>query len=122
MTDIARCLREIDKVKGVVEGEAIAYAARSRITRLTLNTTRLICSALGMPAPDRPLVLSRPANASSELMRIVDVCNRLNGLSKSVAQPSEPLEQRWRTMWTELLRELDELAGALQDWRGDVAT
>ena len=120
MTDIARCLREIDKVKEVAEGEAMPYAARSRIARLTLDTTRLVCSALSMPVPDRPSALSKPANASSELARVVDACNRLNSLSKSVAQPSEPLEQRWRTMWAALLQELDELAGALRDWRGGV--
>ena len=120
MNDIARCLREIDEVKEVAEGEAIPYAARSRIARLTLDTTRLVCSALGLPRPDRPLALSRPVDASSELVRVVDVCNRLNRLSKSVAQPSEPLEQRWRTMWAALLAELDELAAALRDWHRGV--
>ena len=40
MKNIAKCLREIEKVKEVAEGEAIPYAARSRIARLTLDTTR----------------------------------------------------------------------------------
>ena len=121
MNDITRCLRKIDKVKEVAEGQAIPYAARSRIARLTLDTTRLVCSALGMPVPDRPLTLAKPVNASSELVKIIDVCNRLNNLAKSVAQPSEPLEQRWRTMWLALLGELDELAAALRDWHAGVA-
>ena len=47
MNDIARCLRQIDKVKEVAEGETTPYAARSRIARLTLDATRLVCSALG---------------------------------------------------------------------------
>lgn len=117
MNDIARCLREIDKVKEVAEDQAIPYAARSRIARLTLNTTRLVCSALGMPVPDRPSGLPKPVDAGPELARVVDACNRLGSLSKSVAQPSEPLEQRWRRMWLALLRELDELAAALRDWQ-----
>lgn len=120
MNDMAKCLREIDKVKEVAEGGA-PYAARSRIARLTLNTTRLVCSALGAPAPDRPLALSKPVGASSELTRVIDVCNRLNSLSKSVAQPSEPLEQRWRKMWAALLADLDELAAALRDWNRGAA-
>ena len=119
--DIARCLREIDKVKEVAEGQAIPYAARSRIARLTLNTTRLVCAALGLPAPDRPQMLAKPVDAGSELARVVDVCNRLNSLARSVAQPSEPLEQRWRKMWGALLRELDELAAALGDWQARMA-
>ena len=121
MNDIASCLRQIDKVKEVAEGETTPYAARSRIARLTLDATRLVCSALGMPVPDRPSALSKPVNADAELARVVDACNRLNSLSKSVAQPSEPLEQRWRTMWRALLQELDELAAALRDWHGGAA-
>ena len=119
--DISRCLREIDKVKEVAEGQAIPYAARSRIARLTLNTTRLVCSALGLPVPDRPLPLAKPVDAGAELVRVVDACNRLNSLAKSVSQPSEPLEQRWRTMWAALLRELDELAAALGEWQTGMA-
>lgn len=121
MNDIARCLRQIDKVKEVAEGQTTPYAARSRIARLTLDATRLVCSALGMPKPDRPSALSKPVDADAELARVVDACNRLNGLSKSVAQPSEPLEQRWRTMWQALLQELDELAAALRDWQSGAA-
>ena len=117
MNDIARCLREIDKVKEVAEDQAMPYAARSRIARLTLDTTRLVCSALCMPMPDRPGALAKPVDTGPELTRIIDVCNRLNSLAKSVAQPSEPLEQRWRAMWFALLRELDQLAAALRDWQ-----
>lgn len=117
MNDIASCLREIDKVKEVAEGQATPYAARSRIARLTLATTRLACTALDMPAPDRPMALPVPADACPELVRVVDVCNSLKSLAKSVAQPSEPLEQRWRTMWLALQRELDELATALRSWQ-----
>ena len=117
MNDIARCLREIDKVKEVAEGQATPYAARSRIARLTLAATRLVCTAVGMPAPDRPVVLPMPAGAGPELVRVVNVCNRLKTMAKSVAQPSEPLEQRWQTMWSALQRELDELAAALRSWQ-----
>ena len=117
MKNIAKCLREIEKVKEVAEGEAIPYAARSRIARLTLDTTRLVCAAVRVPLPDRPQILRTPLGNDSKSTRVVAACNKLNHVARSVSQPSEPLEERWRTMWQALLSELDELDAALREWR-----
>ena len=121
MEDIAKCLSEIEKVKEVAEGQAMPYAARSRLARLTLDTTRLACAAIGVPLPDRPGTLPVMGDdASTTLARVVASCDTLNQLGRSVAQPSEPLEARWRTMWQALLRELDELDAALRAWQGEL--
>ena len=116
MRNIAKCLREIEKVKEVAEGEAKPYAARSRMARLTLDATRLVCATVDVPLPDRPQILPTPPDSGFRLARVVAACNKLNRLGKSVAQPSEPLEDRWRTMWHTLLSELDELDAALREW------
>lgn len=115
MRNVEKCLHQIEKVRAVVDGQT-PYAARSRVRRLVLETMRLVSASAGLPLPGRPGVLSAPANAGSQLMRVVGACNQLNGLSRSIAQPSEPLDSRWRVMWCSLVGELDELELALRDW------
>jgi len=114
MSDITRCLCEINKVKRVAAGVEVAYVARSRLGRLILSVTRLICNQLGMPSPDRPGRLSVPDTVSEEVRVLVDVCNRLNEKAKTITQPSEPLDERWRSGWSVLLGELAALEEQLQ--------
>lgn len=118
MNEITRCLREIDKVKRVAAGVEVAYVARSRLGRLILSVTRLVCNRLDIETPDRPVRLSVPDTANQELQMLVDVCNRLNETVKTISQPSEPLDQRWRSGWSVLLEEVAELEGQLQLMHG----
>jgi len=115
MRNVKKCLHQIEKVRAVVDGQT-PDAARSRVKRLVLETMRLVSASAGLQLPGRPGVLSAPVNAGSQLVRIVAACNQLNGLSRSIAQPSEPLDSRWRVMWCSLVGELDELELALLDW------
>ena len=114
MSDIARCLKEIDKVKRVAAGVEAAYVARSRLGRLVLSVTRLVCNRLDIPAPDRPGHLSVPDRTNEEVRILIDVCNRLHETAKTITQPSEPLDERWRSGWSVLLGELAELERQLQ--------
>jgi len=117
VSDIDNCLKQIEKVKRVAEGEDVAYVARSRLGRLTLSLTTLVCRNLGVPILDRPNQLSVRGSASEDTWEFIRACNRLNQIAKTIAQPSEPLDERWRSGWSSLLCELDWLKLQLQSMK-----
>ncbi len=61
------------------------------------------------PPPDTPVRLAVPDTADDELHLLASICNRINETAKTITQPSEPLDERWREGWTSLLTELDRL-------------
>ena len=72
-----------------------------------------MCCA-SMPLPHVPQQITIPASAPTELRRLADHTNRLLLAGKSVAQPSEPLDERWRREWSALLTLLDQLERSLR--------
>ncbi len=114
MNDVTKCLKEIEKIRGVAAGSEVAYVARSRIARLVLSVTCLVCSQLGMPEPDRPGHIVLPKCASDHDRLLATICNRLTATAKTITQPSEPLDDRWRSGWSLLSSELDALEHQLR--------
>lgn len=108
------CLRQIDEVKQVASGAEVAYVARSRVARLILNVTRFAATRAGVPLPDRPVRMDAPADASPSGRGVITCCNRILDIAKTITQPSEPLDERWRSGWATLLTELDELETRLR--------
>ena len=113
MSDIARCLQQIEKVKRVAAGVEVAYVARSRLGRLILTATRLVCGVAGIAPPDRPGPMLEPNRLNEELQFLVIACNRLNETAKTITQPSEPLDERWRSGWSTLLSDMAEVEQCL---------
>jgi hypothetical protein len=113
MSSVARCLREIDRIRNVARGVDAAYVARSRLNRLILKVARLACEAGAMPPPDRPARLVQPVVCSDELRELITTCNQLLDRSKTITQPSEPLDDRWRQGWADLLADLLRLETSL---------
>src|SRR5688572_9358571 len=109
MTRIDRCLREIQAIREVAHGTAAPYVARSRIGRLVLSTAVLVAEEAGLPCPDIPHRIRPPEGASDEVATLAVRSSRLAELSRHIAQPSEPLADRWQRGWHELLTELDLL-------------
>lgn len=103
------CLRQIDEMRQVAAGVEVAYVARSRVGRLVLNVARLAADQAGVPLPDRPVRMEAPANASPSARALVTCCNRILDISRTITQPSQPLDKRWRSGWAALLTELEEL-------------
>lgn len=109
MKEIDNCIRQIVKIRLVAQGEEVAYVARSRLGRLVLGVGQLVCKISGISVPDRPGRLTVPEDASSDVRGLVNLCNQLNDTAKTLVQPSEPLDERWRTGWSELMAKLDDL-------------
>ena len=109
MTAVATCLRDIDKVRQVAAGAEQAYVARSRLARLILRVTNLARSV-----SDPSIEAGRQGETSQELARILDTCERLDACRRSATHASEPLDERWRIMWQEILAHLAILQELLE--------
>lgn len=93
MKNVDRILRQIRKIREVAAGEALPYVGRSRIGRLVFVLNELV--------------------ADDQTDAIAKVGRRIQDVAKTVCQPSEPLDTRWRRGWSDLLLELDRLESLL---------
>ena len=107
------CFLQIEKVRQVAAGAEVAYVARSRLGRLILALSSLACTLAGVRSPDRPMMISVPDNCSASLKLLAAGCNRLVQISKTITQPSEPMDERWRSGWAALLANLANVEGTL---------
>ena len=46
---------------------------------------------------------------SRNVAEVAESCNRIFSLSQHIRQPSEPLDERWKRGWEDLMIELDVL-------------
>ena len=122
MKEVDNCLRQIAKVRSVAREEEVAYVARSRLGRLVLAVARLVGRISGGPIPDRPHRLRVPKDASAEVRTLVKLCNQLNDTAKTLVQPSEPLDERWKAGWSELMADLDIIEQHLQAMKARMLT
>lgn len=109
MDEVDNCLRQIAKVRSVAQQQEVAYVARSRLGRLVLAIARLVAKMSGGTILDRPRRLVVPTTASTQIQVLAELCNRLFDTTKTLVQPSEPLDSRWRAGWSELVNDLDEI-------------
>ncbi|MCU7838966.1 MAG: hypothetical protein KZQ94_06275 [Candidatus Thiodiazotropha sp. (ex Troendleina suluensis)] len=65
--------------------------------------------------PNRPGPIAVSIDTPEIARQLADSCNKLLDTSKSLCQPSEPLDNRWRSGWSTLLKQLDELEMTLRD-------
>jgi hypothetical protein len=110
---LALCERRIQRVKEIARDPELAYAARTRLHRAILACTRLVAREAGLPEPLFPSRYQTPDNASDQLRRVCELTNQLLDRSRSICQPSEPLDDRWSDGWSEVLGYLDELERTL---------
>lgn len=96
MKELAICLRQIQKIRQVASGDALPYVARSRIGRLITGLGTMTAQV--------------DDHSGREL---VHHSKQVQSIAKTICQPSEPLDSRWRAGWSELLTELDQLELAL---------
>ena len=117
MQDRDKCLHLIRKVREVAVGKEVAYVARSRIGRLIMAVTKLVGRISSVDVPDRPGRIVVPSTAPPDVRNLIELCNCLNDTARVLVQPSEPLDERWTTGWSELLCELSQLEHHLQALR-----
>lgn len=109
MNTIERIHEEIQKVRSVALGQEAAYVARSRLGRVILSCLCFVAKEVGVENPTFPRMFRPPHNATPQLIEITHRCNRILELTKTLSQPSEPLEERWKETWKLLLQQLELL-------------
>jgi len=114
MNTVDRCLAEIRAIRDVADGDATPYVARSRIGRLALSTAVLLADETGLPHPDLPGSIQLPPGAPPWVSDLAHRCSRLAEIARHIAQPSEPLADRWNRGWQQLLEEIDLLEEQLK--------
>jgi len=113
MESIQRCFKQISKVREVTENLEVAYVARSRINRLILTLVEILANETGFRYSNRPGLINLPMKTPDQLKKIANICNRILSSTATLCQPSEPLDERWKSGWSTLLFELDELEKGL---------
>lgn len=105
MATVATCLSDIGKVRQVASGQEQAYVARSRLARLILRVTN---------------VAQRLSDPPGRAARILAICKRLDACRRSATHASEPLDERWRSTWQEIMVHLDALELLLRSADGEM--
>ena len=114
MKEIDNCLRQVAKVRSVAREEEVAYVARSRLGRLVLAVAQVVGRISNVRTVDRPARLPVPTNAPVDVRVLVEICNSLIDTTKTLVQPSEPLDKRWQSGWSALMADLDRIEHQLR--------
>lgn len=103
------CRKQVFLVKESVGDPTAAYVARTRLKRLLLACSRMIAREYGLEEPVLPGPLHVPEGASPQFNELALRCNRLVGAAETLCQPSEPLDDRWRSEWATVSAELEHI-------------
>jgi hypothetical protein len=100
------CIKHIDAAAHAVTGIGEAYVARTRLRRAVLACNRMIAARYALPDPVLPDRFEAPLQASEDVLKTINCCNRLSQQAHLLSQPSEPLDDRWKSNWEEVVRDL----------------
>jgi len=78
---------------------------------------RWIAGDLGCSLPVFPDDLARLSVDDGEASEIMMLCNEVLAQSKSLCQPSESLEDRWKCGWNQVAEKLKSLEVALLEYQ-----
>ena len=103
-------------MRNVAQGAEPPYVARSRLGRLTTSAAMLVADTLkNVGEPSSSVEIGGDRAVGESVRALALCCERVEGLSRHVRQPSEPLSERWKRAWAELLVELRILERHLKD-------
>lgn len=114
MKEVDYCLRQVAKLRAVAREEEVAYVARSRLGRLVLGVAEVVGRMSNLRTVDRPVRLTVPINAPVDVCVLVETCNSMIDTTKTLVQPSEPLDRRWKMGWSSLMTDLDRIEHQLR--------
>lgn len=115
MPDLNDCLRLIAITKGSVEDIDSAYASRARLKRSVLSVGQLAAARVGVSEPLMPEDITRMQSEDPIASEILQICTSVLSKSRSLFQPSESLDSRWRTGWNAVCEDLELLEQVLTD-------
>jgi hypothetical protein len=120
MPVVSDCIRLITQARIAAESTESAYLLRARLKRSILSAARLACANTGEPDPVFPGDIEQLDLRDPQAAKIVRVCVSLLAKTKTLCQPSEALDSRWKTGWEIVRVELAELEQAVAFFESSV--
>lgn len=107
----AACIHRINEVRAAATDYRSAYLLRMRLQRMVLAIHRYLGRRGDPVRRDEQTGLLVPVDdgESPQAVELAAVCNGLLLVSKSLAQRSATLDDRWEEGWEELRIQLDRL-------------
>ena len=107
------CLRLIASSKASAKDPESAYASRARLKRSVLSVGQLAAARAGVPGPMMPEDIARMRLQDPVSTEILKICVSLLSKVRSLCQPSEALDSRWRSGWSAVCEDLELLERSL---------
>lgn len=114
MVDIDTCLGQIAGVRKAIDDLNSTYVARFRLRRLILTLTYVVGKQHSRYEGSAPTTIEQGTHSIDRKQEIETLRSRLSAAAEELGQPSEPLDDRWRKTWQELLEDLDKLERLLR--------
>lgn len=114
MPTLHDCLRLIASTRAVAEDPESAYASRARLKRSLLSAGQLAAARAGVPGPMMPEDIVSMHVQDPVSSEILHICVALLSKARSLCQPSEALDSRWRSGWTAVCDDLELLERSLR--------
>ena len=117
MPTLPECLSLIESVKKSAADPESAYVIRTRLKRALLGAAHMAAEREGIRVPLMPEDINRLSATSKESAEILRLCVSLLVKTRSLCQPSEALDSRWKSGWEAMRGDLESLERALTSAR-----
>lgn len=114
MVNIDTCLGQIAAVRKAIDDLNSAYVARFRLRRLILTLSYVVGKQYSRDEGSAPTTIEERTHSIEGKHEIEALRSRLSAAAEELGQPSEPLDDRWRKTWQELVENLDKLERLLR--------
>ena len=113
MPTLNSCLRMIYLARAAAQEPESAYVLRTRLKRSVLSAGQLAAAYAGIDEPVMPEDISHVDGVAPECSDVLRLCLSLLSKARTLCQPSEALDSRWRSGWSDVRNDLDALERAL---------
>jgi hypothetical protein len=107
------CLDLIRAARASAADPESAYVLRHRLLRIVLAAGSLVADRAGCPAPATPQEIEGLAVEHALGAAVVSAANGVMSMTRQLCQPSEALDDRWRSGWAAMVPALDALEASV---------
>jgi hypothetical protein len=113
MPTLLSCLQLIESARASAREPESAYVLRTRLKRSLLGVGQLAAKRAGVAGPVMPEDIGRMSLRDPASSHVLSICVSLLAKTRSLCQPSEALDSRWRLGWVAVHEDLDRLERSL---------
>ena len=113
MPTLHNCLLLVKAARDSAREPESAYVLRARLKRSILGASQLAASCAGITGPMMPEDIERMSTDDAASAEVLRLSVSLLAKARTLCQPSEALDSRWRSGWSATRQDLDLLERAL---------